>query len=340
MQELTTKYDAEVLMSYFARRPLSVLGRLIQVSQQFASLYLSLKFSPSKDSLSDELCSFLSSLGPTFVKLGQTLSTREDLVGKEIARALADLQMAAPPFSDSVAYDVISHELGASPAATYQTLSQKHVAAASLGQVYKGTARTGQSVAVKVQRPDVIEGIALDVYVLRMALGLVRTLAGINSDIRNIADEVGKGLFAELDYTVEATQVSTTDTAVDAILLPYHICFLTNRKARIAYLFFAALFFCGTLHRPRLRHFLSVQNLQISSALGCTPQLQLLGARRTQCLSLMRAQRFHKQGVCRQNCLPPHIPTCHTSMLSPSFQSSPQKRSSQLYGWTGRAPTA
>lgn len=210
MQGLTTSYDAEELISYFSRRPWSVLGRLIHVTQQFANLYVSLKFSP-KDALSDELCRFLSSLGPTFVKLGQTLSTREDLVGRDIARALSDLQMAAPPFSDSLAYDVISNELGASPGTKYQTLSEKHVAAASLGQVYKGTARTGESVAVKVQRPNVLDSIALDVYVLRLGLGLVRTMAGINSDIRNIADEVGKGLFAELDYTVEATQVSSYD---------------------------------------------------------------------------------------------------------------------------------
>ena len=209
MQELTTNYNADALMSYFARRPWSVLGRLIQVTQQFVNLYISLKVFPSKNesSLADELCSFLSSLGPTFVKLGQTLSTREDLVGREIARALADLQMAAPPFSDRVAYDVISHELGESPTAKFQSLSERHVAAASLGQVYKGTARTGESVAVKVQRPNVLDGIALDVYVLRLGLGVVRKLAGINSDIRGIADEVGKGLFAELDYTVEATQV-------------------------------------------------------------------------------------------------------------------------------------
>jgi aarF domain-containing kinase len=210
MQGLTTKYDAEILASYFSRRPWSVVGRLVQVTQQLVSLYFSLKFSPSKNDLSDELCSFLSSLGPTFVKLGQTLSTREDLVGRDIARALADLQMAAPPFDDDIAYDVISQELGASPKAKFQTLSEQHVAAASLGQVYKGTIRTGEAVAVKVQRPDVLDGIALDVYVLRLGLGLVRTLAGINSDIRNIADEVGKGLFAELDYTVEATQVSVS----------------------------------------------------------------------------------------------------------------------------------
>jgi aarF domain-containing kinase len=229
MQVLTTKYDADVLTSYFARRPWSVLGRLVHVTQQFVNLYVSSKVSPSKHSLSDEVCSFLSSLGPTFVKLGQTLSTREDLVGVEIARALADLQMAAPPFSDSVAYDVISHELGASPAVKYQTLSKKHVAAASLGQVYKGTTLSGEKVAVKVQRPDVLAGIALDVYVLRLGLGLVRMLAGINSDIRNIADEVGKGLFAELDYTVEAAQVSSSGAST-GFVYPFvmHSCRVSN----------------------------------------------------------------------------------------------------------------
>lgn len=169
---------------------------------------MKLKLSGEDVSLAGEISGFLSRTGPTFIKLGQTLSTREDLVGRDVARALADLQMAAPPFPDAVAMDLIEAELGGLPAEVFDTFSQRYVAAASMGQVYKATLRsTGEEVAVKVQRPDLLEGIALDVYVLRLCLGTIRYLAKINSDIRTIADEVGAGLFAELDYTVEASQV-------------------------------------------------------------------------------------------------------------------------------------
>lgn len=207
-QELSTKYDAVAVNTFFAKRPWLVAGRVLDVAKQAFFLLMKLKLSGKDVSLAGEICGFLSRTGPTFIKLGQTLSTREDLVGKDVARALADLQMAAPPFPDAVAMDLIEAELGGLPAEVFDTFSQRYVAAASMGQVYKATLRsTGEEVAVKVQRPDLLEGIALDVYVLRLCLGVIRYLAKINSDIRNIADEVGAGLFAELDYTVEASQV-------------------------------------------------------------------------------------------------------------------------------------
>eukprot|EP00892_Ulva_mutabilis_P007547 jgi/Ulvmu1/5164/UM021_0181.1 len=204
---LSTQYDAQVLNKFFRERPWLVIGRVLDVTKQALLLFLKLKLSGKDVSLAGEISGFLSRAGPTFVKLGQTLSTREDLVGKDVARALADLQMAAPPFPDPVAMDLIAVELGGLPAEVFDTFSQRYVAAASMGQVYKATLRSsGEAVAVKVQRPDLLGSIALDVYVLRLSLGAVRFLAKINSDIRNIADEVGRGLFAELDYTVEAKQ--------------------------------------------------------------------------------------------------------------------------------------
>lgn len=208
MQELSTSYDADVVNAFFKGRPWLVAGRVLDVAKQGVSLFLKLKLGGKEVSLAGEISGVLSRAGPTFVKLGQTLSTREDLVGRDVARALADLQMAAPPFPDAVAMDIITAELGGLPAEIFGTFSQRYVAAASMGQVYKATLKsTGEEVAVKVQRPDLLGSIALDVYVLRLCLGAIRFLAKINSDVRSIADEVGAGLFAELDYTVEASQV-------------------------------------------------------------------------------------------------------------------------------------
>jgi aarF domain-containing kinase len=223
LQELSTRYDAADLQRFFKARPLLVWQRLGGITCQFAALivrsYLRGGAAAVRNPPTDELCALLARLGPTFVKLGQTLSTREDLVGRDIARTLSNLQMAAPPFDDALAMAVIRDQLAGDPNTLYRDLSSSPVAAASLGQVYRGAvdvasggngAAAGElepwDVAVKVQRPDLLGSIALDIYVLRLALGLVRRLAGINSDIRNIADEVGRGLFAELDYRVEASQ--------------------------------------------------------------------------------------------------------------------------------------
>lgn len=102
---------------------------------------------------------------------------------------------------------MLARELGCDPNVAFQDISETSIAAASLGQVYQAhLAPSGALAAVKVQRPDLLGSIALDVYLLRSALGWVRRITRINSDIRSIADEVGRGLFSELDYRVEARQ--------------------------------------------------------------------------------------------------------------------------------------
>lgn len=116
-------------------------------------------------------------------------------------------QDGAPPFPTTTALQIIQQELGDSPDRIFSQISTEPIAAASLGQVYRAvTADTGEEVAVKVQRPNMLPSIALDVYILRVLLGIVRNAAKINSDIRDIADEVGEGLYGELDYWREARQ--------------------------------------------------------------------------------------------------------------------------------------
>lgn len=212
VQALSTDYDPEASERFFSQRPLLVWRRLAEISARLGGLYLRAFLRGSARPASDDLCALLATLGPTFVKLGQTLSTREDLIGRDLARSLSGLQMAAPPFDDAVAFQVIRAELHDEPRGLYQRFPDTHVAAASLGQVYQAELHNLDNssedlVAVKVQRPNLLGSIALDVYALRIGLGVVRRLAKINSDLRKIADEVGAGLFAELDYRVEASQV-------------------------------------------------------------------------------------------------------------------------------------
>ena len=114
-----------------------------------------------------QLRELLTQLGPAYIKIGQALSTRPDLVPPVYLEELTRLQDQLPPFANEIAYQFIEEELGAPPEEIYAELSHKPIAAASLGQVYKGKLKTGEEVAVKVQRPDLRERITIDLYILR-----------------------------------------------------------------------------------------------------------------------------------------------------------------------------
>lgn len=101
----------------------------------------------------------------------------------------------------SLLHLVIESEFGRPIEEVFSDISAKPVAAASLGQVYKATLRsTGVEVAVKVQRPDVVEQIALDVYLLRKLASFVRSWKKVNSNLPLLIDEWASSLFKEVDY--------------------------------------------------------------------------------------------------------------------------------------------
>lgn len=108
----------------------------------------------------------LEKLGPTFIKLGQVLSLRADLVGEDISNELAKLQSEVQPFSYAEAKDIITKELGESPEKVFKAFSEKPVAAASLAQVHHAYLKDGKEVAVKVQRPGITEIIEQDIHIL------------------------------------------------------------------------------------------------------------------------------------------------------------------------------
>ncbi|XP_010534416.1 PREDICTED: uncharacterized protein LOC104809972 isoform X2 [Tarenaya hassleriana] len=150
----------------------------------------------------------LLNLGPTFIKVGQSLSTRPDIIGTEVSKALSDLHEQIPPFPRPQAMKIIEEELGAPVESYFSHISEETIAAASFGQVYRGRTVDGLDVAVKVQRPDLRHSVLRDIYILRLGLGILRKVAKRKSDIRLYADELGKGLAGELDYTLEATNAS------------------------------------------------------------------------------------------------------------------------------------
>lgn len=93
-----------------------------------------------------------------------------------------------PPFSDALAMRLISTELGAPIPSLFSEISPRSIAAASLGQVYRGRLHDGREVAIKVQRPGMAESIALDLFLLRLLLSAVRTAMRMRRDLREIAD--------------------------------------------------------------------------------------------------------------------------------------------------------
>jgi len=152
-----------------------------------------------------QLRQLLTQLGPTFIKVGQALSTRPDLVQKEFLEELVKLQDQLPSFPTPIALHLIETELDCSVEEIFSELSPEPIAAASLGQVYRGRLHSGEAVAVKVQRPNLLPVITLDLYLMRWVAGWIAPWLPLNlgHDLTLIVDEFGTKLFEEIDYIHE-----------------------------------------------------------------------------------------------------------------------------------------
>jgi predicted unusual protein kinase regulating ubiquinone biosynthesis (AarF/ABC1/UbiB family) len=145
-------------------------------------------------------------LGPTFIKIGQALGTRADLLPLEYVRELATLQDQVPAFSTAEAFAIIESELGRSVHEAYPEIDSEPIAAASLGQVYRARLATGEEVAVKVQRPNLEATIAFDVAILFRLVKLTNRFfpkANENADWEGMLREFYSTIFEEMDYVKE-----------------------------------------------------------------------------------------------------------------------------------------
>lgn len=143
-------------------------------------------------------------LGPTFIKIGQMLSTRIDLLPVEYTEELKELLDRVPPFPTEEAFRIIERELGQPPRDIFAQIDDFPIASASLGQVYRARLRSGEEVVIKVQRPDLDARIALDLATLSyLAPKLASTGALKSVDWDAIIDEFGAVLSDETDYTKE-----------------------------------------------------------------------------------------------------------------------------------------
>ena len=206
------RYDPEEIASYHRRRPWLAIGRIIMVIWYFTGFILGLwwdkwqhrdvEHTPQRAA---HLRHVLTDLGPTYIKVGQALSTRPDLIRKDFLEELTKLQDQLPPFDHDQAMAIIEAELDQDLDIIYSDISPEPVAAASLGQVYRARLRTGEEVAVKVQRPNLLPILTLDLYLMRWAAGWLSPWLPLNlgHDLKLIVDEFGMKLFEEIDYINE-----------------------------------------------------------------------------------------------------------------------------------------
>ncbi len=160
----------------------------------------------ASEAKAEDLAADLERLGPAFIKLGQLLSTRADLLPPVYLEALGRLQDSIEPFSFADVERVIQEELGFRISKGFASFESEPVAAASLGQVHRATLRDGREVAVKVQRPNIREGLALDLATMDDIAGFLdhHTSAGKQFEFVEMVGEFRRSLALELDYRREA----------------------------------------------------------------------------------------------------------------------------------------
>lgn len=153
--------------------------------------------------------SLIEDLGPTFIKFGQILADRPDLVSEKLRRELKKLQAAARPFDDEVAMKLIEEELGAPIHVYFAQFDGGCIASASIGQVYTGVLHTGEHVVVKIQRPGVYSKIKIDLILMRiLAERLIKRYPEIASlNLLAFVDEFSDSLMRELNYQNEASNI-------------------------------------------------------------------------------------------------------------------------------------
>jgi len=247
-------YSPEKAEAFYGQRKFMVLKRVLQLASLTSSFTTGILFDwlilgkllkddeykalarnePRRAKVALRLCE---QLGPTFIKLGQALSIRTDLIPEAYALELRALQDKVTPFDNDVGIEILKREFRVDDLSLiFSELTKDPVASASVGQVYKGKlAVTGKDVAVKIQRPGILAEIALDLYILRLLTPIQTVLQnaanGVPTDQEDIdtaivlVDEWGRGFVAETDYRLEAQntmefQEAMTKRNLDAVCAP------------------------------------------------------------------------------------------------------------------------
>ena len=235
-------YDRAQIAQYYRRRPWQVVARAVSIFWNFAGFLLGLFWDQlfrqqerNRLRRAIQFRELLTHLGPTFIKVGQALSTRPDLMQKDFLEELTKLQDRLPPFANAVAFEIIERELDRAPDEIFRSISPDPIAAASLGQVYKAQLRSGETVAVKVQRPGLASRLTLDIFLIRWICSWVSPYLPLNlgHDLTLIVDEFGTKLFEEIDYLQEgrnAEQFASNFQHCDYVKIPTIYWRYTSRR--------------------------------------------------------------------------------------------------------------
>ncbi|AAZ58814.1 possible protein kinase:ABC1 family [Prochlorococcus marinus str. NATL2A] len=207
-------YDPVAIDSIYKKNPIRLLRRLWQTLLPIGLFLLgvgwekligSLDKDERKTFRAKEFTKLLVDLGPAFIKAGQALSTRPDIVPPTVLEELAQLQDQLPGFDSKLAMACIEQDLDNKIENIFAEIDKEPISAASLGQVHKAKLKSGEQVAVKIQRPGLREQITLDLYIVRnIAIWFKNNIGIIRSDLVALIDELGKRIFEEMDYINEA----------------------------------------------------------------------------------------------------------------------------------------
>mmetsp|Transcript_5158 Transcript_5158/g.7268 ORF Transcript_5158/g.7268 Transcript_5158/m.7268 type:complete len:806 (+) Transcript_5158:203-2620(+) len=247
---LPYEYNPAALKEFFSKRPGTVLTRIAQVAGVGGGLFLNafldqvfnrLEKNPYLEvQRAAELRDTVTSLGPFFIKLGQALSIRPDILSPRSMVELQKLCDKVPSYDSKVAFATIEKELGKPVSELFSEITAEPIAAASLGQVYKATlAKTGETVAVKVQRPGVLETVSLDLHLARELGVFARNFPFLVQRLDAVAllDEFAFRFYQELDYNLECQnglRIREQMKVLPMVVIPDNFPEYTSRRVHVA----------------------------------------------------------------------------------------------------------
>lgn len=248
--KLPYDYDPEFLKEFFRKRPRAVIARFFQLSTVFGDFVIKTIFDKFFNRLEGnpelevqraaELRDRITSLGPFYIKIGQALSIRPDVLSPRSMVELQKLCDKVPSFDSKIAFATIERELGKPVDEIFSEITPEPVAAASLGQVYKAVLReTGETVAVKVQRPQVLETVSLDLYLARELGFIARKFPALvdRLDVVALLDEFAYRFYQELDYNLECEngiRIKEYMNILPMVVIPKNYPEYTSRRVHVA----------------------------------------------------------------------------------------------------------